>query len=113
MLGALIFVGWLASGVFPLFMGTIPAESTSPRHVATAMGLIVGVGEIVGGFGGSTLAGWVADQTSRAAPILMQAGCAVVGGILSFFLVESAPAKVRQLAAQRAAGGAVPQATPD
>jgi MFS family permease len=97
-LGALVFIGWLASGVFPLFMGTIPAESTSPRFVATAMGLIVGVGEITGGFGGPALAGWIADQTSLAAPFVMQAGCAVMGGILSLFLIESAPTKLRQLA---------------
>jgi predicted MFS family arabinose efflux permease len=102
LLGALIFIGWLASGVFPLFMGTIPAESTSPRFVATAMGLIVGVGEIIGGAGGPALAGWVADQTSLAAPIVMQAGCALMGGVLSLFLVESAPAKVRQSASVRA-----------
>jgi MFS family permease len=92
-LGTLIFIGWLASGVFPLFMGTIPAESTSPRHVATAMGLVVGVGEIVGGFGGPTLAGWIADQTSLAAPILMQMGCALMGGLLAIFLTETAPVR--------------------
>jgi predicted MFS family arabinose efflux permease len=107
-LGALIFIGWLASGVFPLFMGTIPAESTSPRYVATAMGLIVGIGEITGGFGGPALAGWMADRTSLAAPFVMQAGCAVMGGILSLFLIESAPAKVKQLAGQRTPGGAAP-----
>jgi MFS family permease len=112
MLGALVFIGWLASGVFPLFMGTIPAESTSPRYVATAMGLIVGVGEIIGGFGGPTLAGWVADQTSLAAPILMQAGCAVMGGVLSLFLIESAPAKVGRLARDHAQP-AVPQPMAD
>ena len=112
-LGALIFIGWLASGVFPLFMGTIPAESTSPRYVATAMGLIVGVGEIIGGFGGPTLAGWIADRTSLAAPVLMQAGCALAGGLLSLFLIESAPAKVRRLASARAQGEAVAQPTPD
>jgi predicted MFS family arabinose efflux permease len=101
MLGVLVFIGWLASGVFPLFMGTIPAESTSPRYVATAMGLIVGVGEILGGFGGPTLAGWIADRTSLAAPILMQAGCAVAGGVLALFLKESAPVKVGRLAGER------------
>jgi predicted MFS family arabinose efflux permease len=95
-LAALIFLGWLASGVFPLFMGTIPAESTSPRHVATAMGLVVGIGEIAGGFGLPTLAGRIADQTSLAAPLLIQIGCALVAGVLSIFLIETAPAKRRQ-----------------
>lgn len=112
-LGVLIFIGWLASGVFPLFMGTIPAESTSPRHVATAMGLVVGTGEILGGFGGPTLAGWIADQTSLAAPILMQAGCAIAAGLLSLLLSETAPVKVGVLAGRPGQGGAFPVTTPD
>ena len=103
-LAGLVFLGWLASGVFPLFMGTIPAESTSPRHVATAMGLVVCVGEIVGGTG-MPLVGKIADATSLAAPMLMQIGCAVAGGLLSLFLIETAPAVVARRAA--AAGAQV------
>jgi len=80
-------------------MGTIPAESTSPRNIATAMGLVVGIGEIAGGFGLPTLAGRIADHTSLAAPILMQMGCALVAGVLSMFLIETAPAKLRRRSA--------------
>jgi MFS family permease len=97
-LAALMFIGWLASGVFPLYMGTIPAESTSPRLIATAMGLVVGIGEIVGGFCGPPLAGWAADQTTLQAPILIEAGCALIGGLLALGLQETAPAKVRRAA---------------
>jgi MFS family permease len=93
-LAALMFIGWLASGVFPLYMGTIPAESTSPRLIATAMGLVVGIGEIVGGFCGPPLAGWAADQTTLQAPILIEAGCALIGGLLALGLQETAPAKL-------------------
>ncbi|HZF15992.1 MAG TPA: MFS transporter [Steroidobacteraceae bacterium] len=92
-LGALMFIGWLAAGVFPLFMGTIPAESTSPRLIATAMGLVVGIGEIVGGFCGPLIAGAVADRTSLEAPILIEAGCALAGGLLAIGLKETAPAR--------------------
>lgn len=92
-LGTLMFVGWLAAGVFPLFMGTIPAESTSPRLIATAMGLVVGIGEIVGGFCGPLIAGWVADRTTLQAPILIEAGCALAGGLLAIGLKETAPAR--------------------
>src|SRR5882672_1021325 len=94
-LGALISIGWLASGVFPLFMGTIPAESTSPRHVASAMGLVVCIGEIAASVL-TPLAGRIADQTSLAAPLLMQTGCALIGGVFAMFLVETAPLKVAQ-----------------
>ena len=54
-----------------------------------------------GGFGFSAIAGPIADRTSLAAPILMQLGCALVGGLLSMFLIETAPAKL----AQRVASG--------
>ena len=35
-LGLLVFVGWSASGVFPLFMATIPAETISIRSATLA-----------------------------------------------------------------------------
>jgi MFS family permease len=97
-LAALMFIGWLASGVFPLYMGTIPSESTSPRLIATAMGLVVGIGEIIGGFCGPPLAGWAADQTTLQAPIFIEAGCALIGGLLALGLQETAPAKLRAMA---------------
>jgi hypothetical protein len=65
------------------------------------MGLVVGIGEIAGGFGFPTIAGRIADHTSLAAPMFMQLGCAIVGGVLAMFLIETAPIKV----AQRAASG--------
>ncbi len=99
-LAALMFIGWLASGVFPLYMGTIPSESTSPRLIATAMGLVVGIGEIIGGFCGPPLAGWAADQTTLQAPIFIEAGCALIGGLLALGLRETAPAKLRAVAAR-------------
>ena len=66
------------------------------------MGLVVCVGEIVGGTG-MPLVGKIADATSLAAPMLMQIGCAVVGGLLSLFLIETAPAVVARRSAAAAA----------
>jgi MFS transporter, ACS family, hexuronate transporter len=100
-LGALMFIGWTATGAFPLFMGVIPGETIPAKYAATAMGLVVCAGEVVGGFGITSLAGKIADLSSRETAILMQAGCALIGGLLCFFLVETAPAKIRAVAAQR------------
>jgi len=94
-LGALLFVGWLASGTFPLFMGVIPGESMPRKYAATAMGLVVGVGEVVGGFGLVTLAGKVADLTQQSTAVLMMAASGAIGCVLCFFLVETAPIKAR------------------
>jgi MFS family permease len=90
-LAALIFIGWSASGTFPLFMGTIPSETIPARYVATSMGMVVGLGEILGGVSGPAIAGWAADLYGLRAPLLMQAGCAIVGMGLAVFLTETAP----------------------
>lgn len=102
-LGVLMFLGWTATGAFPLFMGVIPGETISRRYAATAMGLVVCVGEVIGGFGITSLAGKLADLSSLATPVLLQIGCAALGGVLCLFLVETAPAKVRAIAGQTAA----------
>ena len=74
-LGRCVFIGWSASGVFPIFMATIPSETISVRHVATATGVVVGIGEITGGFLSPTLAGRAADAYGLQAPMLIMVGC--------------------------------------
>ncbi len=100
LLGALIFLCWSASGTFPLFMGTIPSETIPARYVATSLGLTVGIGEILGGVGAPAGAGWAADQYGLAAPMLIQAGCALLGALLALGLKETAPRLVDASAAQ-------------
>lgn len=108
-LGALIFVGWSASGVFPIFMATIPAETIPPRFIATSMGLVMGLGELIGGVVLPYSAGRAADAYGLRAPLYLEAGCALVAGALALFLRETAPAKVSgqrqeaQTAAERSA----------
>jgi predicted MFS family arabinose efflux permease len=99
LLGALVFVGWSASGTFPLFMGTIPSETIPARYVATCLGLTVGIGEILGGVSAPAVAGWAADRYGLTAPMFMQAGCAVAGALLALALTETAPRRVAALAA--------------
>jgi MFS family permease len=98
LLGALIFVGWAASGTFPLFMGTIPSETIPARYVATSMGLTVGIGEILGGVSAPALAGTAADHYGLTAPLFIQAACALAGALLALALKETAPRRVSALA---------------
>ncbi len=93
-LAALIFVGWSASGTFPLFMGTIPSETIPARYVATSLGMVVGLGEILGGVAGPWLAGWAADLYSLRAPLYIEGGCAIVGCLLALLLKETAPVRL-------------------
>jgi len=99
-LGALIFVGWAASGTFPLFMGTIPSETIPARYVATAMGLTVGIGEILGGVSAPALAGTAADHYGLTAPLFIQIACALAGALTALALKETAPRRVSAPAGQ-------------
>jgi MFS transporter, ACS family, hexuronate transporter len=92
-LTALMFIGWMGTAAFPIFMGVIPAESLPPRYTATAMGLVVCIGEVAGGFCAPLLGGKAADLTTLAAPIQIAAVCAIGGAALSLFLKETAPIK--------------------
>ena len=91
LLGALVFVGWSASGSFPIFMATIPSESVDARHTATALGIIMGVGEGVGGVAAPALAGMAADVHGLTAPLWIMLALPVAAGLLSMGLRETAP----------------------
>jgi F0F1-type ATP synthase assembly protein I len=87
---------YLCLGIAPLFMGIIPAETVPARQATTAMGLVICTGEVIGGFVVPTTAGWIADQTSLAAPIWMAAIAVGLGGSFALMLKETAPAKVKR-----------------
>jgi predicted MFS family arabinose efflux permease len=90
-LGAMFFAGWMFNGIFPMFMATVPSESVSPRQVATAMGIAMGLGEILGGVFGPFLAGRLSDIYGLTAPLWFLVAVAVLGGIAALFLKETAP----------------------
>jgi ACS family hexuronate transporter-like MFS transporter len=90
-LGAIFFVGWFFNGIFPTFMATVPSESVSAAQVATAMGFVMGVGEIIGGVGAPSLAGWLSDIYGLTAPLWLLAALALLGGVTALFLRETAP----------------------
>jgi hypothetical protein len=98
-LTVLMFIGWIGTAAFALFMAVIPGETLPVRYVATATGLVACMGEIAGG-GLQLVGGWIADLTTRAAPIQIAAFCALGGTILSLFLKETAPVKTGVAAAQ-------------
>ncbi len=101
MLALLVFLGWSASGTFPLFMATIPSETIPSRYVATTLSLVMGLGELIGGGLVPWLSGRAADHYNNLAVTMwIASGLAVIATVLTFFLVETAPVKV---AARKAA----------
>jgi ACS family hexuronate transporter-like MFS transporter len=92
MLAAIFFFGWALTGAFPLFMGTIPSETVSARHMTTAMAIIMGSGEVVGGVISPAAAGWAADLVGLGAPLWIMMGLCSGAGVLALALNETAPA---------------------
>ncbi len=97
-LGALFIAGWIVVGAFPLFMATIPSETVDARHTATALGIIMGVGEGVGGAAAPALAGMAADAHGLAAPLWIMVFLPVAAALLSMGLRETAPRRVAAVA---------------
>ncbi len=87
----LFFVGWSMNGIFPMFMATVPTESIDGRSAATALGLTMGVAEVLGGVFAPSIAGLAADLTSLAAPLWIMLGLTTVSGFFALFLKETAP----------------------
>lgn len=88
--------GWSLTGIFPIFMATVPSESVDARHITTAMALVMGMGEVVGGVFAPTAAGWAADASTLAAPLWIMVGLCVVAGVLALGIRETAPAILRK-----------------
>lgn len=103
-LGLIVFLTYTGLGCFTLFMATIPAETVPPQAMAGALGLIMGAGELVGGFVAPTVAGFAADQYGLPVAMWMSAGGALIACLLSFGLKETAPVVLQR----RLASGSKP-----
>jgi MFS transporter, ACS family, hexuronate transporter len=95
--------GWALNGIFPLFMATIPSETLPARYVATATGITMGLGEVIGGVLSPTFAGAANDFFHTAnGSMWILAGLAVVAGLLGIGLDETAPGKRKSAVADAA-----------
>jgi MFS family permease len=96
---ALVFIGSMVPGTTTLFMGTVPMETVPAEQAAAASGLVLGVGQILGGFLTPALAGALADRYGLQLPLWMAMGALVAAAIACLWLTETAP---RVLAARTA-----------
>ena len=90
-LAALMFVSWMGLGTFPLFMGVIPTETVGRARAATAMGLVVMMGELSGGVFAPPLAGRFADAYGLYVALYIQGALALGAGLAALFVVETNP----------------------
>ncbi|MEN7537695.1 MFS transporter [Aurantiacibacter flavus] len=90
-MAAIFFAGWAFNGIFPMFMATVPAESVDPARAATAMGIVMGVGEVLGGVLAPTIAGSLSDAYGLQAVCWLLVSLALGGTLVALALRETAP----------------------
>ncbi|MFM9852050.1 MAG: MFS transporter [Sphingomonadaceae bacterium] len=87
----IFFFGWGLNGVFPLFMATVPSESVDPRLTASLTGIVMGIGEVIGGVLSPSLAGTLSDAYGRDSIMWLMVGLCIAAGIVALGLRETAP----------------------
>jgi MFS family permease len=85
-------LGASVSGIYPLVMATIPSETVPASEVATAMGLTMGLGEVVGGVLSPEVAGLLADSWGLAAIVWVLLTISTALFLIALGLRETAPA---------------------
>jgi hypothetical protein len=65
--------------------------SVDPRHIASALGLCMGSGELIGGALSPFIAGYSADVSALQAPLWIMSALALSGGVVAFGVRETRP----------------------
>jgi sugar phosphate permease len=92
---ALLFmVSFCCLGNIALITGPISTESAPPGLISSAIGMVVGAGEIFGGGVAPIIAGTVAQQYGIQNILWVAMSGVVLGVVVSMFLRETAPRKV-------------------
>lgn len=93
LLCALVFIGCLMLGTFPLFMATIPLETVPPSMAAFASALIIATSQIAGGVLGPLAGGALADRFGLQAPLWVACVLAAAAAGASLWLIETGYAR--------------------
>jgi sugar phosphate permease len=92
---ALLFmVSFCCLGNIALITGPISTESAPPGLISSAIGMVVGAGEIFGGGVAPIIAGTVAQRYGIENILWVAMSGVVLGIVVSVFLRETAPRKV-------------------
>lgn len=81
-------------GIGSLLMSNIPSESVPMAFAGASIGIVVGVGEFIGGFINPIISGILADSMGLQAPLVISAVAAALVFVVGLFITESHPNKV-------------------
>jgi predicted MFS family arabinose efflux permease len=89
----LFLSAFFSFGILGLMTGPVATEGVSPMLIASAIGIVSGAGEIIGGGLVPVIAGQVADNHGIQNVFYVSFVGLAVGVVASLFLVETAPRK--------------------
>jgi len=98
LLAIILIIVHMGQGAHPLLFSVIPSETVSQKYIPAAVGLVMGVGEFVGGFIMPIVAGAAADHISTSAPFYIAAVAAVLGALVALGLTETHPRHAKEAA---------------
>jgi len=99
---AYVATGGILGCVMPVYAILIPLESVPDHLKASANGFVIGLGEILGGALFPFVGGTIADAVSLPAMMGVAGGLLVIGVLLSLFVTETLPKKVKTAVAATA-----------
>ncbi len=88
----LFFLSFINFSLICMTVGPLTSESVPPSLLATATGLVVGCGEILGGGVAPVVAGYIAMTWGLTAILFLALAGSITGGLLSLRLKEANPA---------------------
>ena len=80
----------MISGIFPICMATIPAETVPPRLIATVLGVTMGAAEIPRRICGLMASGLIADRFGLRATLWVLVTLTIAMSLLALALTETA-----------------------
>ena len=92
----LLFIGSAGSGVIGMSMSVIPVESVPLQYSGLAIGLTIGIGELIGGFLNPMVNGALADMYGIQTPLYVAAAAGLVAFVFTLFFKETAPSKINK-----------------
>lgn len=94
---SMLALSFFSFGLVALLTGPIAAESAPVGLVASSIGLVVGSGEIFGGGIAPVISGIIAQHYGIQNIFYLSLAGVLLGLILSFFLIETAPRKIMDI----------------
>ena len=101
MYSVLLFIAaFFIWGVLPSIMLAMPSESVKPEWVASALGLVLGFGEVIG-ISSTSFLGAIGDATNLTTMMFVASFGCIAFIIISFFIKETVPSAIARAEAKK------------